>query len=67
MHEKNMFDSSFIFQVGLTPIQCAILNGHQEIVHELSKTFANINDVNEVRLTEMYSTRISLIAFKDSA
>ena len=32
----------------MTPIQCAVLAGHKEVVQELSKAFADVNSVNEV-------------------
>ena len=33
----------------MTSLQLAMLNNNKDVVQELSKAFANINDVNEVR------------------
>ena len=33
----------------MTSLQLAMLNDNKNVVQELSKAFANINDVNEVR------------------
>ena len=37
----------------MSPIQCAVLAGHRDIVQELAKGFADVNSVNEVSVRGM--------------